>query len=78
MLYEESIKQAVVDTLNERVSAIADCIVALINEGYLPNKNKTIILDWSSILIDAYENIDVLSKEQHNAIDTIYNKVIRL
>lgn len=78
MLYESSLKQAVLDTLEDRVSSIADCIVVLLNEGYVPNKNKITILDWSSILIDAYENIDVLSKEQHEAIDRIYNKVIQL
>ena len=78
MLYESSLKHAVLDTLKDRVSSIADCIVVLLNEGYVPNKNKITILDWSSILIDAYENIDVLSKEQHEAIDRIYNKVIQL
>lgn len=78
MLYESSLKQAVLDTLEDRVSSIADCIVVLLNEGYIPNKNKVTILNWSSILIDAYENIDVLSKEQHEAIDRIYNKVIQL
>ena len=78
MLYESSLKQAVLDTLEDRVSSIADCIVVLLNEGYVPNKNKITILDWSSILIDAYENIDVLSKEQQDAIDRIYNTVIQL
>ena len=78
MLYEDSIKQEVLGTLDERVSSITDCMVALMNEGYVPNKNKTTILNWSSILIHAYQNMDVLSKEQHIAIDNIYNKVINL
>ena len=78
MLYEENIKSAVLDTLENRVSGIADCIVALIEEGYIPNKVKSVILDWSSILIDAYENIDVLTKEQQDNIDRIYNTVIKL
>ena len=78
MLYESDLKEAVLDTLEIRVSSIADCIIALINEGYIPNKNKMTILNWSSILIDAYENIDILSKEQQDAIDRIYNTVIQL
>lgn len=78
MLYEDSIKQEVLGTLENRVSSITDCMVALINEGYVPNKNKTIILNWSSILLHAYQNIDVLSEEQHIAIDNIFNKVINL
>ena len=78
MLYEDTLKEAVVDVLENRVSAIADCIVALLDEGYIPNKNKTTILNWSCILIDAYENIDVLTKEQQDSIDRIYNKVLKL
>jgi tRNA A37 threonylcarbamoyladenosine dehydratase len=77
-MYKEEIKEAVVDVLQNRVSAIADCIVALLDEGYIPNKNKTTILNWSSILIDAYDNINILSKKQQESIDRIYNKVLKL
>lgn len=66
------------DVLEARMSGIADCIVALFDEGYIPNKNKTTILTWSSILIDAYENVDVLSKEQQEKLDRLYNKVLKL
>ena len=78
MLYEPKLKQAMLDVLEERMSGIADCIVALFDEGYIPNKNKTTILNWSSILIDAYENVDVLSKEQQEKLDRLYNKVLKL
>ena len=78
MLYEPNLKQAMLDVLEERMSGIADCIVALLDNGYIPNKNKVTILDWSSILIDAYENIDVLTKEQQNNLDIIYNRVLKL
>lgn len=79
MLYDnDDLKQVMLDTLHERVSSITNCIVALLNEGYIPNKNKTTIINWSSILIDAYENIDVFSKEQQNKLDILYNKVLKL
>ena len=78
MLYDEKLRKAMLDILEDRVSSIARCVVALIDEGYEPNKNKSIILDWSSILIDAYENIDILTKEQQQKIDIIYNKVLKL
>lgn len=78
MLYEPKLKQAMLDVLEERMSGIADCIVALFDEGYIPNKNKTTILNWSSILIDAYENVDVLTKEQQEKLDRLYNKVLKL
>lgn len=78
MLYDEDLKQAVVGILEERVPAIANHIGALLEQGYIPNKNKSTMLNWSILLIHAYENIDVLSKEQHKAIDSIYNKVLKL
>lgn len=78
MLYEAKLKDAMLDVLQNRISGIADSIQVLVNEGYIPNRNKDTILNWSSILIDAYENIDVLSEEQHVKLDRIYNKVLKL
>lgn len=78
MLYDNKIKEAVLGVLENRIPSIASCIESLFNEGYIPNKNKYTILDWSSILVDAYENIDVLSKEQQDKLDRVYNKVLKL
>lgn len=78
MLYENKITDTMLDVLQDRMSGIADCIQLLMKEGYLPNKNKTIILNWSSILLDAYENIDVFSEEQQKKLDILYNKVLKL
>ena len=78
MLYEPNLKETMLDVLQDRVSSIADCIQVLFDNGYIPNKNKMTILNWSAILIDAYENVDVLSKEQHIKLDNVYNKVLKL
>lgn len=78
MLYEPKLKQAMLDVLKERMSGIADCIQILFDNGYIPNKNKITILNWSAILIDAYENVDVLSKEQQDKLDILYNRVLKL
>lgn len=78
MLYKDSSKQEILTTLENRVVGISDCIVALIDEGYVPNKNKDVILKWSGILIHAYQNIDVLSKEQQDNLDNLYNRIISL
>lgn len=79
MLYDnEALKNTMLDTLDYRVSSIASTIVSLLEEGYIPNKNKTTIIDWSSILFHAYENIDVFTKEQHNKLDILYNRVLKL
>jgi hypothetical protein len=78
MLYEPNLKEAMLDVLENRMSGIADCIQVLFDNGYIPNKNKMTILNWTAILIDAYENVDVLSIEQHNKLDNIYNRVLKL
>ena len=78
MLYNVKIKEAMLDTLQDRVSSIVDVSMALINEGYIPNKKKVTKLNWGIILIDAFENIDVLSIEQHRKLENLYNKVISL
>ena len=78
MLYEPKLKQAMLDVLEERMSGIADCIQMLFDNGYIPNKNKMTILNWSAILIDSYENVDVLSKEQQYKLDNLYNRVLKL
>lgn len=78
MLYNTEKKQEVLDTLNTKVSSIVDVCVELVNEGYILNKNKTNKLSWNMIMIDAFENIDVLSEEQHNNLEELYNKVMIL
>lgn len=78
MLYDVEKKQIMLDTLNNRVSSIVDVCIALIQEGYIPNKNKSVKLSWSAILIDAFNNIDVLSIEQHNELEELYSKVMSL
>lgn len=76
MLYEESLKVAVLDSLEDRRSSTADVIIALIEQGYNPNNKKNVVLQWSSILIDAYENIDLFDRAQQNKLDTLVNKVL--
>lgn len=78
MLYKDSLKEEILATLEKRVVSISDCIVALVNEGYVPNKNKDTILKWSGILIHAYQNVNILSAEQQNKLDNLFNKVISL
>lgn len=78
MLYDKELTNAMVGVLENRVPAIATHITALLEQGYIPNKNKTTILNWSTILIHAYENIDVFSKEQQNKLDVLYNRVLKL
>ena len=78
MLYDADKKQKMLDTLENRVSSIVDVCVALVNEGYNLNRSKLTKLSWTTIMIDAFENIDVLSVEQHTNLEELYNKVMML
>ena len=78
MLYDINLKDTMLDILEDRVSGIAHSIVNLVANGYIPNKNKRTILDWSIILFNAYQNIDLFSKEQQDNLDVIYNSVLKL
>lgn len=68
----------VLGTLNNRVSSISSIIKFLADEGYTPNTKKLTILKWSSLLIHAFENIDIFDGEQKAKIEELYNKVITL
>lgn len=77
MMYESYLNKAMLDVLENRMSGIADSITVLIDKGYVPNKNKMTILNWTPILIDAYENIVLFTEEQQNKLDKIYEKIIK-
>ena len=77
MMYESYLNKAMLDVLENRISGIADSIMVLIDKGYIPNKNKMTILNWTPILIDAYENIALFTEEQQNKLDKIYEKIIK-
>lgn len=66
----------VVGTLENRVSTISDIIRCLSNEGYVPNKNKYINLQFAILFGLAYKDNSVFTSEQLNRINILYNKVI--
>lgn len=77
MMYESYLNKAMLDVLENRMSGIANSITVLIDKGYIPNKNKMTVLNWTPILIDAYENIALLTEEQQIKLDKIYEKIIK-
>ena len=77
-MYEPYLKQVILDTLENKVSSIATCITVLVNEGYLPNKSKSNVFNACLVLIDCYENVDVLNKEQQDMLDVICNKILKM
>lgn len=78
MLYEITYNNNAVRVLETKALTAVDCIQALSKEGYIPNKNKYVILNLCSILIHAYKNLDIYTEEQHKRLDTLANKVLAL
>ena len=78
MLYDAEQKQEVLDTLNDRVSSIIDISIALSNEGYIPNKSKSVKLSLCSIMIDAFNNIVFFDESYRHKFENLYNKIISL
>lgn len=74
-MYNDVIKKNILDDLESKTISIVNTSIALVSQGYLVNKSKYIRLDWSSILLHAFENIDIFSEEQQNNIERLYNKV---
>lgn len=74
-MYNDVIKKNILDDLESKAMNIVNTSITLVSQGYLVNKSKYIRLDWSSILLHAFENIDIFSEEQQNNIERLYNKV---
>lgn len=74
-MYNDVIRKAILDDLEGKVISIVNTSIALASQGYLVNKSKYIRLDWSSLLLHAFENIDILKPEQQHRIELLYNKI---
>lgn len=77
-MYNDSIRKTAIDNLESKTIDIVNTSVALASQGYLVNKSKTIKLEWSSLLIHAFENIDVLKPDQQHKVELLYNKISAL
>lgn len=66
------------NTLKDKVLSFSNSIVQCNNLGIIPNKKDDIILDWSFILISAYENYRIFTDEQKDRINLLYRKVLEL
>ncbi len=74
-MYDDLIKQNILDNLESKVISIIETAITLASQGYLVNKSKYIRLDWSSVLIHAFQNIDVFEPEQQDKLEVLYNKI---
>lgn len=74
-MYDDKIQNVIIDDLESKAISIVNTSIALASQGYLVNKSKHVRLDWSSILIHAFENINIFSDKQKHQIELVYNKL---
>lgn len=74
-MYDEKIRENIINDLETKTTVVTNTAIVLASQGYLINKRKYLKLDWSSVLIHAFENIDIFSDEQKHNIELLYNKI---
>ena len=74
-MYDDEIRETAIDDLENKIIDIVNVSIALINQGYVVNKSKRVRLDWSSVLLNAFENIHIFNKDQQHKVERLYNKL---
>ena len=74
-MYDDGLKDIAIRNHEQKAIGIVQTTVVLTAQGYIVNRAKQTRLQWSSILLHAFENIDVLTPEQQNYIEVLYNKI---
>lgn len=64
-----------IDNLEQKAIKTSLVNIALTAQGYIVNKAKKAKLEWSSILIHAFENYILFDETEKNNIEFMYNKV---
>lgn len=77
-MYNENIQKSSIADLEQRRLNIVKVNVALADQGYVVNAAKRTRLEWSSILLDAFQNIHVFDKEQQEEIERLYYNLLEL
>lgn len=77
-MYNDKIRKSIISDLENKAMDVVKTSIALASQGYLVNRKKYIKLDWTSLLLSAFENIDILSDEQQHNIELLYNKMTSL
>lgn len=75
MSYNVDIKNKVLSILENKVLSTVDSIIILKQHGYNINRYKEVLLEYNSILIHAFQNVDVLNDKQIEQLEFIFNRI---
>ena len=73
-MYNDDLRKSIITDLESKELSVVNTVVVLASQGYVINQAKHIKLDLASIILNAFENINVFSKEQQHKIELLYNK----
>ena len=77
-MYNDKLRKTIITNLESKELSIVNTAIVLASQGYVINQAKHIKLDWTSIILNAFENINVFSEEQQHKIELLYNKLSTL
>lgn len=77
-MYNDVVQKTIINDLEGKKLKLVETALALASQGFIVNQVKYVKLGWSSILIDAFQNMNLFSDEQQRKIEQIYNKVSEL
>lgn len=73
-MYNDDLRKSIITNIESKELSIINTIIVLVSQGYVTNNIKYIKLDLASIILNAFENINVFSEEQQHKIELLYNK----
>lgn len=76
-MYDEAISNEFIKALEQKAINVIKANVALTAQGYVVNKAKKVALEWSSILLNAFENIAIFNDEQQQSIEHLYANLMK-
>ena len=77
-MYNDELCKNIITDLESKELSIVNTAVVLASQGYVINQAKHTKLDLASIILNAFENINVFSEEQQHKIELLYNKISTL
>lgn len=75
---EKFIDERLISEVRKRQIVLAENTAQMASLGFLLKENSENVLSFTSILIDAYENLELFDKSQKKNLNLIYNKVIKI
>ena len=77
-MYNDDLRKSIITDLESKELSVVNTVVVLASQGYVINQAKHTKLDLASIILNAFENINVFSEEQQHKIELLYNKISTL